>query len=289
MKSLVVALAILLFAALANAQTEPDQMETLDYETAYVDVGQGDAIVLIHGLGADMSRFAGNIGPLSRTHRVITLDLVGFGASGKPDRAYRAQDFVDQVLSVMNQLGVDQATLVGNSMGGWVSMLFAEQHPERVKGLVLVAPAFVYGLPEAVSAEQLIAGAGPQTIENMRGYLERVYYDPPTDAATVERLLNEHKALNDGGAIPSISRSIKRGEDTFSPGRVEDIQTETLIVHGRQDGIVPLAASQALSTALPNATLTIIEQSGHWPQLEQSAAFNSLLVDWMRKRTEPQP
>lgn len=113
------------------------------YEVAYTDQGTGEVLVLIHGLGADLSRWREVVGPLSKSHRVIALDLFGFGQSAKPDIGYRGQTYVDQAFALLDALDIETATLIGNSMGGWIALLAAEQKPNRIKQLVLVAPAFI--------------------------------------------------------------------------------------------------------------------------------------------------
>ena len=241
-----------------------------------VDRGEGDALLLVHGLGADLSRWQANIDVLAKHHRVIAVDLLGFGHSDKPALDYRAQLYVDQLEAVLDTLGVERTTLVGNSMGGWVSMLFAEQHPTRTKKLVLIAPAFVNGLPATISPDQLSSGANPGTVPQMRAYLERVYHAPPNDEADVRRLLDEHRLRNQGSAISSLSRAISAGQDVFTRDRVANLSVETVVIHGANDGIVPLAASKALAATLPNATLMVVERAGHWPQLEQPPSLNSL-------------
>ncbi|MDA4847864.1 alpha/beta fold hydrolase [Hoeflea poritis] len=243
---------------------------TLGHRTAFTDQGEGDAIILIHGLGADMSRFEQNLEALSEDHRVIALDLLGFGASDKPAMDYHVDVFVDQVVAHMDRRGVERATLVGNSMGGWVSLAFAEQFPERVDGLVLIAPAFFKGLPAKVSAVDLAAGALPTNLDGMRRYLGRVLFEPPTDEGEIRELLDAHATLNREYVIGSLARSIKDEKGIFTDERLSAIDLPTLVLQGAQDGIVPLESSKNLVDLLPNARLQVIESAGHWPQTEHA-------------------
>ncbi len=242
----------------------------------YVDQGRGEVVVLIHGLGADLSRWHANIDALSRRHRVVALDLFGFGRSARLSGGYRAQVFVDQLAAVLDALAIERATLVGNSMGGWIAMLFAEQQPARVARLVLIAPAFVYGLPETVTAAQLAAGASPDSVAQMATYLGRVHYAPPRDLCDIERLLDEHRMRNRGNAIAALARSIGTGEDVFTRERVAALDIATVVLHGTHDGVVPLAASQDLVATLPDARLRIVERAGRWPQLESPDALHDI-------------
>ncbi|MEL6977325.1 MAG: alpha/beta fold hydrolase [Pseudomonadota bacterium] len=275
-------------AAAAPAQVQAGALEVATIEIggrsiAYVDEGDGPAVVLIHGLGADLTRWRETIGPLSARHRVIALDLLGFGRSDKPDTAYRGQVFVDQIFDLLDALGIERATLIGNSMGGWIALLAAEQQPTRVDGLVLVAPAFVQGLPSGLTAERLAAGAAPQTEAEMRGYLARVYADPPRDRETVRRLLAEHRERNADGAIAAVARSLEAGEDLLTSQRLAALETRALIVHGDADGVVPVSASQSLAEMMPNARVSTIANAGHWPQIEAASRFLEL-VDAFRAK-----
>lgn len=249
------------------------------YEVAYTDQGTGEVLVLIHGLGADLSRWREVVGPLSKSHRVIALDLFGFGQSAKPDIGYRGQTYVDQAFALLDALDIETATLIGNSMGGWIALLAAEQKPNRIKQLVLVAPAFIQGLPDGMSAEMLATGAAPQSENDMRAYLGRVYASPPTDGATVRQLLHEHRTANANGAIEAISRSLAAGEDAFTPERLAQLHQPVLIIHGDTDGIVPITASEALVDLLPNAQLLPISKVGHWPQVEAPDDFLNAILE----------
>lgn len=283
MKPLLASLTFLA-AVIAPAFAEPAmQSASLPQgDTTYVYQGEGDAVILVHGLGADMSRWHANLDGLAEDHRIIALDLYGFGASARLDTDYRAQIFVDQIEQLRMTLGLRRVSLVGNSMGGWVSLLYAEQYPENVHKLVLVAPAFYYGVPDHVTADQLTVGASPQTVDAMQVYLRRVYANPPTDLRTVEALLVEHTEKNTGNAIPSMAKSIKDGLDTLTSDRISQIDAPTLIIQGDADGIVSVTASQALTQDMSNARLVIYEGIGHWPQEEARRLFNSDVSEFLK-------
>ena len=267
-------------ATSAVAQTDTETVLFRDHNTHVVDRGTGPVVVLVHGLGADLSKWHANIDELAQTHRVLALDLLGFGLSDKPNVDYRMQVYVDQVRELLDSRGIDQATLVGNSMGGLVSLQFAAQHPERVKSLVLVAPAFVFGLPKGLTAEQLASGADPQTLASMKAYLGRIYHEPVTDEETLARELSRKRTIADSGTIKQIARSLASRTDVFSDSNLRKIIAKTLVIHGTSDDVVPVDQSHHLVELLPNATLVELEETGHWPQLEAADEFNTLLLRW---------
>ncbi|MAT94792.1 MAG: hypothetical protein CME59_19655 [Halioglobus sp.] len=264
----------------AVAQTAAETALFRGHNTHVVDRGTRPAVVLVHGLGADVSKWHANIDVLAQTHRVLALDLLGFGQSDKPNVDYRIQVYVDQIRELLDSRGIEQATLVGNSMGGLVSLQFAAQHPERVKSLVLVAPAFVFGLPNGLNADQLAGGANPQTLAAMKAYLNRIYHEPVIDDETIASELMRKRAIGDGRTIERIARSLASETDVFSDSSLRKIVAKTLVVHGTSDGVVPVDQSRHLVGLLPNATLIELEETGHWPQIEAADEFNTLLLRW---------
>ncbi len=247
----------------------------------YVDIGEGDPILLLHGLGADMSRWQHNIGELARGHRVIALDLPGFGSSDKPESDYGGKFYIDLLLRFVAVLGVDRFSVVGNSMGGWLSMLLAKQAPKLVDKLVLVAPAFYFGLPTGVDTRAIVRTALPSDIDTMQRYLERVLYKSVPDES-IPGLLAAMQQKNRAHVIHAIAQSLQNSQDVFIERDLAKIPHTTLIVHGVGDGVVSVVNSQQLAQMLPNAHVQIMARAGHWPQWERPEQFNRLLEQFFR-------
>jgi len=111
------------------------------HKLAYYEAGKGSVVILIHGLGADSHHWAANIAPLSEDFRVIALDQIGYGQSDKPLMRYRVENFSDYLHGFLQARKIPKASLVGNSLGGWVALDFAIRHPQMVEKLVLVDAA----------------------------------------------------------------------------------------------------------------------------------------------------
>lgn len=131
------ALAILLLPALTTAKMPPPMppekaVQLYGQSIHYYDAGQGPALILVHGLGGQAASWAANIGPLSGNHHVYAFDQIGFGHSDKPLINYKIATFVDFLQAFMESLGIPKATLVGNSLGGWIVVDFTAHHPEMV-------------------------------------------------------------------------------------------------------------------------------------------------------------
>jgi pimeloyl-ACP methyl ester carboxylesterase len=138
----------------------------------YYDVGSGPSLVLVHGLGADADEWAWCFGPLSATHRVIALEMLGFGRSDKPPITYRIAGFVEVLERFLQRLGIERASLLGHSLGGWIVAAFALQFPDRVEKLVLADAAGI----DAGAVKPAI-DLNVSTRANMREVLEFVFHN----------------------------------------------------------------------------------------------------------------
>lgn len=163
-------------------------------------------------------------------------------------------------------------------MGGLVALLFAEQHQTRAKALVLVAPAFVFGLPDNVSAERLAIGANPTTPESMAAYLTRIYDAPDLSPAAINEALAHKQSIGDGQTIKRIAQSLVSGEGILTEERLRQITHSTLIIQGSSDGVVPVSSSERISRIMTNAELVVRTDVGHWPQFEDADYFNTSVL-----------
>ena len=120
---------------------KPQTVMVKDHKIVYYEAGQGNVVILIHGLGADSHHWAANIGPLSSGFHVIALDQIGYGKSDKPVMRYTVGNFAEYLHGFMEALNIPKASLVGNSLGGWVALDFTIRHPDMVDKLVLVDAA----------------------------------------------------------------------------------------------------------------------------------------------------
>jgi 2-hydroxy-6-oxonona-2,4-dienedioate hydrolase len=246
----------------------------------YVEVGSGPALILLHGLGGSTQNWALNFGPLSKEFHVIIPDQIGFGTSDKPLINYRIATYVDFLDQFCKQLKIERATLVGGSMGGWVAAAFTIAFPDRVDRLVLVDAA---GYAPAVNFDyRTLYGLNPSSREGMKKLAGRIFFNKAfaTDQV-MDQFMAQRIGAGDGYTINMIIASMIRGED-FLDNRVEDIKQPTLIVWGREDGLIPLSDGQRFKKEIPNSTLAVIEQCGHVPNFEKAAEFNAALLKFLK-------
>jgi pimeloyl-ACP methyl ester carboxylesterase len=230
----------------------------------YYDHGQGEPLVLVHGLGAEADVWAYCLGPLSQTHRVIAPDLLGFGRSNKPLINYRMATFVEMLERFLQALAVPRVSLVGNSMGGWISAWFAIQFPERVNKLILNDAIGV-----VAGAVEVPVDLRPSSLQGMREVLEFMFYDKGlVTHGLVEAAYEFHLERNDGPTIASVLETIRLKLDRLDD-HLASMKAPTLLVWGDSDRVSPLSVAENYQRLIPHAKLEIIPQCGHIPALEK--------------------
>ena len=244
----------------------------------YVDAGTGSPVILLHGLADDIGVWESVIAPLAAKYRVVALDQIGFGRSDKPLLNYRVSTFVDFLDGFLNELKIDHASLVGNSLGGWIAADFALAHPDRVDRLVLCDAAGYAAVakqmdPRALSALRLasrddIRYLGPLTFHDKRFYED-------VDVAFKQRV-----TAGDSYTVKQVLESMVRGEDVLD-GRVGAIHKPTLILWGRDDKIIPLSFAERFHKETPGSRLEVIDNCGHMPHVECPEKFNTAVLQFL--------
>lgn len=265
-------------ATLANAQA-PKEVLVFGQKINYVEAGSGPTVILLHGLGGSTQVWGFNVGALAEKYHVVVPDQIGFGKSDKPFVNYRIRTYVDFLDQFCKQLKIERATLVGNSMGGWIAAMFTAAFPDRVDKLVLVDAAG-YAPPKDFDMRTLFA-LNPTTRAGMKLLVSKVFFNKAfqTDAA-IDQAMAVRMAAGDGYTINSISESIIRGED-FLDDVVKTIKRPVLIIWGRQDGLVPLADGERFNKDIAGSKLIVIEECGHLPNAEKPGEFNAALLKFL--------
>jgi pimeloyl-ACP methyl ester carboxylesterase len=273
-------------------QTErPEIGSTVDangIKTNYLEAGDGPAVILIHGSGPGVTAYANwrlVLPALSRTFHVIAPDMVGFGFSERPsDVTYGVQTWADQVVGLMDSLGIQKASLVGNSFGGAIALRIAAQHPERVDSLVLMGSMGV-DFPITEGLER-VWGYEP-SFENMRQVLDVFAYDRrlvPDELAEVRYRASMQPGFQESYAAmfpPPRQRWVDamRTDDD----EIRQLRHRTLIVHGREDKVIPLETSINLVQLIDDAELHVYPHCGHWTMIERSDDFNRLVHEFLSR------
>jgi pimeloyl-ACP methyl ester carboxylesterase len=220
---------------------------------------------------------------LASKYRVFVPDQIGFGKSDKPIMNYRVATLVEFLDQFYQKLGIEKATLVGNSLGGWTAAAFAIARPEKVDKLVLVCAAGYtakrWGGPEL--SKEMYGILNPSTTADLKRTFSVVFHNKAmlTDAFIEQAFANKLKK-GDGYTINSFIDSILRGED-FLDDQVKTIKAPTFVIWGREDGLTPLAMGEAFAQDIPGAQKLIIDNCGHVPQIEKAAEFNAGLLKFL--------
>ena len=209
-------------------------------------------------------------------------DQIGFGKSDKPLVNYRIRTYVDFLDQFYKQLKIERASLVGNSMGGWIAAHFAAAFPGRVDKLVLV-DAGGYAPPKDFDT-RVFYDLNPTTREGMKALSAKVFYNKLflTDVA-IDQAMAARLAAGDGFTIKSITESIIRGED-YLDSVVKTIKRPTLLVWGREDGLIPLTDAERFKRDIAGSQLVVIDQCGHVPNVEKAAEFNAVTLKFLTEK-----
>jgi 2-hydroxymuconate-semialdehyde hydrolase len=260
--------------------------------TNYHEAGSGTPVILIHGSGPGVSAWANwrlAIPHLSERLHVFAYDQVGFGYSELPaQQSYGLGRWTEHLLSFMQAVGIKRAHLLGNSMGAAVALAAAVTDPEVVDRLVLMSPMGVrFPITEGLDS---VWGYIP-SISNMKRLLAIFTYDH--DRFVTDGLAElRYKASLRPGMQESFSSMFpqprQRGVDALAAyeDRLRELRAPTLIVHGREDQVIPLISSQKLLQVLDIAQLHVFGHCGHWTQIERPKAFNRLVRDFLTEGTE---
>ena len=236
-------------------------------------------MILLHGLADDIGVWASVIPALAAKHRVIALDQLGFGDSDKPLLNYRVSTFVDFLDGFLNELKMERASLVGNSLGGWVAADFVLKHPDRVERLVLSPgyAAFPKSMnPRALSALRLASREDIQYLGPLTFHDKRFYED-------VDLAFKQRVAAGDGYTVSQILDSMIRGEDVLD-NRLAAINQPTLVVWGREDTLIPLSFGERFNREIKASRLRVIDNCGHMPHVECPEKLNAVLLQFLGDR-----
>ena len=249
----------------------------------YVEAGDPakPTVILLHGLGGNLQNWVFTIPALAVNYHVIAPDQIGFGKSDRVMLKYRVGTYVDFLDKFMSELKIERASLVGNSLGGWVAAMTAMKYPNRVEKIVLADAA---GLkPTDVDLAQVYA-LNYSTRDEVKQLVKLVFYNQALfgSDAFIEQSMNVRVAANDGYTINSMIESIKRNED-FLNGRLGEIKKPTLIVWGKQDLLLKVSDGEQFKREIAGSELLIFDQCGHIPMVEKAADFNKAVLAFLAK------
>ena len=256
--------------------------------------GAGTPVLLIHGSGPGVSAWANwrlVMPALAQQARVIAPDMVGFGYTERPQGfVYSMDAWVRQAVGLLDALGIERTDLVGNSFGGALSLALAIAHPERVRRLVLMGSAGVsFPLTEGLDA---VWGYTP-SVENMRAIMDYFAFDQGLMSDDLARLRFE--ASIRPGFQESFAAMFPAPRQRWiealasAEADIRALPHQALVIHGREDRVIPLSTSLTLSSWIQRSQLHVYGQCGHWTQIEHAARFARLVGDFLAEARPDEP
>jgi pimeloyl-ACP methyl ester carboxylesterase len=283
-----------------EALADPDShfLDLNGVRVHYKQAGAGEpAVLLLHGFGSSTFSFREVMGPLAEAGTVVAFDRPGFGLTSRPlpgqwsgVNPYGLAGQEALTLALMDHLGIRRAVLVGHSAGGGLAMRLALDYPERVQGLVLIAPAvsvaedwpgwirLLFRLPQADRLGPLAARVAAARIPSM---LPTAWHDP--SRVTPEILAGYQRPLRVENWDIGLWQYIKAGGPSDLAGRLSEITVPTLVVTGDDDTWVATQGSVQLAGQIPGARLAILPDAGHVAHEEQPAAFLAAVLPFIRE------
>jgi 3-oxoadipate enol-lactonase len=252
-----------------------------DAEIAFDDVGSGLPVVFIHAFPLNRTMWDPQLGALVAECRCIAIDLRGMGESSAQG-PFSMDRYADDVVGVLDTLQVEQAVIVGLSMGGYVAFALWRRHRQRVRALVLADTRATADPPDAVERRrtliELASTQGSTAIANAQiaGLVGKTTRDKRPDIYdAIHRMIAQAPSA---GIIGALEAMIARPDST---GTCATIDVPTLVIAGDEDVLTPPAAARAVHEAIAGSHLEILRQAGHLSSLERPAAFNAVTAEFL--------
>lgn len=257
----------------------------------YVELGEGEPILFVHGISGCWQNWLENLPHFTHGHRVIALDLPGFGASPMPSWPIEMAAYGQLLHDFCEKLGVERATVVGNSMGGLIAAEAFTSTPGRFDRLVLVSSAGIVNTwqpqPRATATAWAWKHFGPHYHRHEREIIAR----PRARQLVFGPFIRYPGRLRGDLLLEQMDNGLRKADgfgdalraviETDIRDRLAAIELPTLVIGGLSDRVVPVAAAISLHRRIPHSRLEIFERTGHVPMLERPLRFNALLDEFL--------
>lgn len=274
-----------------NEITSPEIGSTIDAAGIATNIhlaGSGSPVLLLHGSGPGVTAWANwrlTIPPLAERHRVIAPDIVGFGFTERPEGVrYDLDTWAAHAIGILDALDLAQVDVVGNSFGGSLALSLAIRHPERVRRLVLMGSV---GVPSHLTPGLDAVWGYQPSVAAMEHLLHLFAYDADLVGPDLARL--RYEASIRPGVQEAFSAMFpeprQQALDSLAhlPDDIRQITARTLIVHGRDDQVIPLQNAFDLLELIDDAQLHVFGRCGHWTQIEYADEFATLVLDFLAR------
>src|ERR1700722_1914824 len=291
-------------AMTATSETQSLWLGLLGAETRYynaggirtraIESGTGNPpLIMLHGVGGHAEAFARNVVPLGKHFRTIALDYLGHGLSGSIDGRLTKEAYTKHLADFMDAAGIKKANLLGESLGGWISMMMARFYPERVNKIVYCVGARLDVPVDETAAKRTAHGrsellrltkqfqANPSRA-NVHERLKWLFHKPDRDIT--EELIDLRWSLyqrTETGGVRAHAGASGSEDDALTPDRLRTITAPMLVLWTEHNPSAAVAEAESAMNYLPNAELKVMKDAGHWPQWEHPEEFDEIVREYL--------
>nr|WP_256127845.1 alpha/beta hydrolase [Arthrobacter sp. SDTb3-6] len=247
-------------------------------------------MIAMHGITGHAEAYVRNLEALSEHFSVWAIDFIGHGYSSKPDRPLEIKDYIEQLLEFMAAIGAEKAFFTGESLGGWVAARFAIDHPEKVERILLNTMGGTMANPavmERLFTLSMEAAKDPSW-ERVKARLEWLMADPSmvTDdlIKTRQAIFSQPDWLKACTSNMALQDLATRKRNMLTDEALGQIKAPALVLWTTKDPSGPVDEGRRIASLIPNGELAIMENCGHWPQYEDPATFNKIILDFLLDR-----
>lgn len=262
------------------------------YRTRYLHAGDDSKplLLLMHGITGHAEAYARNLQAHGEHFNTYAIDFIGHGYSTKPEHPLEIPHYIDQVNHVLDALGASTAYMSGESLGGWVTARFAQLHPEKVERIALNTMGGTMANPKVMERLLTLSSEAAQdpSWERVKARLEWLMADPSmvTDdlIKTRQQIFQQPEwkmACEMNMALQDLET---RRRNMLSDDDLREIKAEAMVVWTTKDPSGPVDEGRRIAELIPNGSLAVIENAGHWPQYEQTEEFNRIHLDFLLGR-----
>jgi pimeloyl-ACP methyl ester carboxylesterase len=262
--------------------------------TRAIEAGSGAPLIMLHGVGGHAEAFARNVVPLGRDVRAIALDALGHGLTGSVDAPLTKEVYARHLVDFMDAAGIEKATLLGESLGGWIAVWTSFLYPERVEKIIYTVGAKLKVPVDEAAAAHTEHGRSElarltkqfntnPTRENVRLRLNWLFHEPARDVS--EELIDLRWALyqREVSGVRGHANPAPRDDGELTPDQLRKITHPMLFLWTEFNPSAGVAEARSAMNYVPHAELILMEGCGHWPQWERADAFNDIVRTYMQR------
>ena len=268
-----------------RAHLEKKSIMIDDYRIVYLEGGTGETVLLLHGFGADKDNWTKFAAYLTPGYHVVIPDIPGFGESTKDDGAsYDIESQVSRIKKFTDALGLKKFHIAGNSMGGVIAGVFAENHGDMITSLALVNSAGVKSKIKSDFQKMLESGENPLLINKASDFdnlMDMLFVEKPRIPGPVKKYLAA-RSMKDRAFNEKIMKG-SRGLQSTLEQNLGKLEMPVLILWGDRDRLIHVSCTEVFAKGIKNSTVTVLKDCGHIPQMEKSAEAADVYLMFLKK------